>query len=122
MPTNKNDDRSKTGPPKGVRYGGRSKGTPNKSTTKARESITKVTNDNAPRIAKWLREVHEQDGPKAALDMYIKLLEFSVPKLARQEIVGDGGGPVQSEHTLDASHLSDQALDELMKAKPVSDE
>lgn len=99
---------------------GRKKGVPNKATTNARTAIAKLADANAPKLNKWLNEVYKNDGPKAALDVYVKLIEYCVPKLARQEVVGDGGGPLQHQHSLDASGLSDSTIEELMRAKPDS--
>ena len=38
----------------------------------------------------WLAQV-AADSPKEALDMMIKLSEYVIPKLARQEITGEDG-------------------------------
>jgi hypothetical protein len=39
---------------------------------------------------KWLEEVAEDD-PNKALDMMLKLSEYFIPKLARQELTGADG-------------------------------
>lgn len=45
------------------------------------------------RLQQWLDDVAERDGPAAALAIYVKMLEFAVPKLARQELIGDAAEP-----------------------------
>lgn len=75
---------------------GRPKGVPNKATANAREAIARFVDGNADRLNSWLDEIEAQDGPKAAFQCFADLLEYHVPKLARTEHVGDGGGPVQA--------------------------
>lgn len=89
--------------PKGTRYGGRAKGTPNKSTTEFRETVSKVLSENSENVGRWLKLVAEGDGtengkpdPAKALDLLAKLAEFAAPKMNRTEVVGDNGGPVQA--------------------------
>lgn len=73
---------------------GRPKGLPNKATQNAREAIGRFIDGNVERVQGWLDEIHQQDGPKEAMRAYVDLLEFHVPKLARTELTGAGGGPV----------------------------
>jgi hypothetical protein len=95
------------GSKKGERRGGRKKGTPNKSSTAAREAFTAFVNRNTPRMQKWLD--HLANGvrdpkdrkkyliapdPRAALSVLVSMGEFCVPKLARTELSGPGGGPI----------------------------
>lgn len=81
----------KPGTPK---TGGRPKGSPNKATREFRETVRKLLEDNAENVAQWLSQVAETD-PDKALDKLIRLAEYAAPKLSRQEVTGDGGGPVQ---------------------------
>mgnify|MGYP000688706089 CR=1 FL=1 len=76
---------------------GRPKGSPNKSTANAREAIARFVDGNAHKLQKWLDQIaaDEKQGPKAAMACFIELLEYHVPKLARVEHTGDGGGPVR---------------------------
>ena len=49
----------------------------------------------------WLDTIALVDGPAAALDRYIKLLEFAVPKLSRAEVaVEDGSKTKKAEFTM----------------------
>jgi hypothetical protein len=63
--------------PKGVRLGGRQKGTPNKVTTNLREKISAFLD------RKW--DVIESDfetlAPKDRIALFEKLLQYSIPKL-----------------------------------------
>jgi len=73
---------------------GRPKGLANKSTSRAREAIARFVDDNSERMQGWLDQIAEKDGPKAAFECVRDLIEYHVPKLARTEHTGDGGGPV----------------------------
>lgn len=67
--------------------GGRVAGTPNKATQEARAVIAKVAEATAPKIQGWLNKV-AAESPEKALDLFLKLLEYHVPKLARTELTG----------------------------------
>ncbi|MNU46283.1 hypothetical protein D3C71_351420 [compost metagenome] len=77
----------------GERRGGRAKGTPNKVTQDFRETVRKLLEANTENVSIWLEQV-AQDNPAKALDLLTGLAEYAAPKLARTELVGDGGGPV----------------------------
>jgi len=77
------------------RGNGRPKGSKNKSSGKAREMIASFIDGNAGRLNKWLDEVYKQDGPRAAFQCFSDLIEFHVPKLARNEVTGPDEGPVE---------------------------
>ena len=74
---------------------GRPKGSKNKSSGKAREMIASFVDGNAGRLNKWLDEVYQQDGPRAAFNCFSDLIEYHVPKLARNEVTGPDEGPVE---------------------------
>ena len=74
---------------------GRPKGMPNKSTRAAREAIAAFVDGNADRLQGWLDEIAAEKGAQAAFDCFSTLLEYHVPKLARQEITGKDNGPVK---------------------------
>ena len=78
---------------------GRVKGTPNKSTAKAREAIAVFVDGNAERLQGWLEAIADDPkyGPKTAFDCFMQVAEYHVPKLARTEHVGDGGGAIEIE-------------------------
>ena len=82
-----------------TRVGGRAIGTPNKSTAKAREAIAAFVDGNAHQLQTWLEQIAMDDryGPKTAFDCFMAVAEYHVPKLARQEHVGDAAAPIKIE-------------------------
>jgi hypothetical protein len=76
--------------------GGRSVGTPNKSTALAREAIAKFVDGNSHKLQEWLDEIamNEKLGPKVAFDCFMQVAEYHVPKLARTEHAGDVTAPI----------------------------
>lgn len=81
---------------------GRPPGTPNKATTTVREAIARLADGHAERFIGWLDAVADGDmeagrppDPKGAADLYLKAIEYHIPKLARSELTGPGGGAVQ---------------------------
>lgn len=78
----------------GRKTGGRRKGSINKATRTAKEAIALFIDGNSHKLQGWLEAIEASDGPKAAAALYSDLIEYAVPKLARTEITGDGGGPV----------------------------
>lgn len=106
---NSADTKQRGGPRKGS---GRPPGTPNKATTEFRDTVTALLAKNASKVEIWLAEVAvgtpdvtdeagkvlkrgRDPDPYKALDLLAKLAEFAAPKLARTELVGDKGGPIQ---------------------------
>ena len=82
-----------------TRVGGRAVGTPNKSTAKAREAIAAFVDGNAHQLQTWLEQIamDERYGPKTAFECFMAVTEYHVPKLARQEHVGDAAAPIKIE-------------------------
>jgi hypothetical protein len=72
---------------------GRPKGAPNKSTAAVREAIARMAEDNAQNFAEWLTKV-AADSPEKACDIYLKAIEYHIPKLARTEVTGAENGPL----------------------------
>lgn len=68
------------------------KGTPNKSTREVREAIAEFARANVAHMGKWLMEI---DDPAKRLELYLRALEYHIPKLTRATVVGDDGGPVE---------------------------
>lgn len=90
------------GKPKGLpKTGGRAPGTPNKATQEARQAIASFVDGNAHRLSEWLDLVANGDGselkpnPAKAFELFQSVVEYHIPKLARQENVGDNGGPIK---------------------------
>jgi len=73
---------------------GRPKGTPNRATQAVREAIARMAEDNAENFNLWLTQV-AASSPEKACDIYLKAIEYHIPKLARTEVTGADNGPVQ---------------------------
>lgn len=69
---------------------------PNHATINAREAIARFVDGNAERLQGWLDEIALKHGPQAAFNCFGTLLEYHVPKLARTEISGLDGTPIQA--------------------------
>lgn len=74
---------------------GKPKG-PHKATARLKEALTRFTDDNADRLQGWLDEIAERDGPQAAFKCFSDLIEYSMPKLARTELTGRDGAPMET--------------------------
>jgi len=70
--------------------GGRSKGTPNKTTAEIRDAYQLFVEENFANMTLWLADV-AADSPEKAMDLMLKLSEYMIPKLARQEVTGAEG-------------------------------
>ena len=70
--------------------GGRPKGVPNRQTKEIREAYQRLTENNLDNMTTWLSQVAGDD-PAKALDIMLRLSEYIIPKLARQEVVGSDG-------------------------------
>ena len=86
---------------------GRPAGVPNKATALAREAIAQFVDGNSHKMQEWLEQVANgvQDettgkwivfpNPEKAFAMLQSVVEYHVPKLARQELVGDESKPIR---------------------------
>ena len=91
------DNRKKTG--------GHKAGVPNKVTQEAREAVKALLDANLPFLQTWLQTTADGvfddntgkyivlPNPGKACDIVQNLVEYSVPKLARTEVVGDEKAP-----------------------------
>lgn len=80
---------------KGQKTGGRRPGSPNKATAEARAAIAAFVDSNAHRLQEWLDRIAEDD-PEKAFGLFQSVIEYHVPKLARQEHSGPDGGAIES--------------------------
>lgn len=69
---------------------GRPKGTKNKVTEDIRRAYQDLTEANLDNMSQWLAEIAADD-PARAMDLMLRLSEYIIPKLARQEVVGNDG-------------------------------
>lgn len=82
---------------KGKKTGGGSrKGKPNRASEEARLALARLIDRNAERMQGWLDEIAAEKGAQAAWDSFVSILEYHVPKLARNEHSGLEGGPIES--------------------------
>lgn len=72
---------------------GRPKGTPNVATRDARRAIADFVEGNVDRLNGWLDQIAETN-PTAAFDRFMNVVEYHVPRLARQEITGKDGDDI----------------------------
>ena len=77
-----------------------------------RWSMTQFVENNACRVQEWIDIVAMVDGPKEALELYIKMLEFAVPKLSRAEVSVEDGGKT---HT---AQLTMEELQQIIREAP----
>jgi hypothetical protein len=78
---------------------------PNKATHEAREAVKALLDANLPFLQTWLQNTADgifddktgkwivPPNPAKACDIVQNLVEYSVPKLARTEVVGDEKAP-----------------------------
>lgn len=76
------------GSKKGEYRGGRKKGTPNRSTAELREMLTMVVNKEFDNLEETLSKIEKENGPKARFDSFMKIVDFSLPKLKGIEFKG----------------------------------
>ena len=75
-----------------AKLAGRVKGVPNKATADVRAAIAKVAENTAPKIEAWLEAIEDE---AKRFDLFLKMLEYHVPKLGRVELTGKDGGPLE---------------------------
>lgn len=68
---------------------GRKKGVPNRSTREVREVIAEFAKAYAPNFEGWIDRVAETD-PARAAELYLRSLEYHIPKLTRTHITSMG--------------------------------
>jgi hypothetical protein len=71
---------------------GRKHGSKNQSGELLRASINAFLERNIDTVDTWFQQV---DDPYKKLDMLFRVAEYALPKLARQEVTGEDGGPVK---------------------------
>ena len=69
---------------------GRPRGAENRTTKEIREAYQKLVESNLENMSLWIADIAAEN-PEKAMDTMIKLSEYVIPKLARQELVGNNG-------------------------------
>ena len=77
----------------GERRGGRGRGTPNKTTGDVRQAIARLAEDLGPALQGWIERVAAED-PARAAEIFLRAIEYHIPKLQRSEVTGKDGGPL----------------------------
>lgn len=72
---------------------GRKKGVPNNTTRDVRAAIATIAENKISEVEGWLTSIAQED-PAKALDLYLRMIEYHIPKLARSEVTGEGGGAI----------------------------
>lgn len=67
---------------------GRPKGVPNRATAAVREAIALFAEQNVGKLQAWLDEIAKRN-PDRAAELYLRALEYHIPKLARTEVTGE---------------------------------
>lgn len=88
---------------------GRKRGVPNKATGDVRTVIAKIAEKNASKIDAWLARIGRKN-PAKAMDLYLRMLEYHIPKLVRTEIVKP---PANSGRVIDSSQLTAEQREQL---------
>ena len=81
---------------KGEKKPNQGKRGPSKTTLQAREAVAKLADGNVDRLQGWLDQIaaDEKQGPAVAFKLFMDVLEYHIPKLARAEHVGDKNAPI----------------------------
>ena len=72
----------------GIKTGGRQAGTPNKVSADVRAVMADLAAKHAPQVSTWLLQIKD---PAKRIELYLRMLEYSIPKLGRTEHAIDGG-------------------------------
>ena len=63
------------------------------ATSDVRKAIAAFAESNVGKLQTWLDAIAEKD-PARAADLFVRVLEYHVPKLARTELSGKDGSPL----------------------------
>lgn len=69
----------------GKKFGGRKKGTPNRTTTEIRQAFQTIINSNIDNLDVWLNQVAEKN-PEKAIFLLLELAEYVIPKFNKKDI------------------------------------
>lgn len=89
---------------------GRPKGAPNKTTTEIRQAYQSFVEGNIPQFEEWLQHIED---PAKRFDIIIKISEYFIPKLNRQEVTGSDGKDLFKNITVNFNLPDDSDRNEL---------
>lgn len=96
---------------------GRPAGKPNKATQAAREAIALFVDNNTHRLQGWLDAI-AQENPEKAFNLFQSVIEYHVPKLARQEIANPAGEVFKTQSLSDSDkEIINRAITNLKEPK-----
>lgn len=100
--------------PKGVsgNPAGKPKGTLNKTTTRFKEALNVLFEENADNMIGWLAQIEEPEKRFAILKDFA---EYLYPKLARQEITGKDGEAIEYEDVTVKGKILSMLTEEQLK-------
>jgi hypothetical protein len=88
----------KRGRPKGLpKTGGRKPGVANKATRDVREAIALLAQETCDDVRVWLISIED---PAKRLDLWLRMIEYHIPKLGRTEHVGANGESLPAPATI----------------------
>lgn len=96
---------------KGEKTGGRQKGSENRFTSQARAAIAAIADGMAGEFVDWVRQVAVEK-PKDAAEIWLKAVEYHIPKLARTELANADDKPFQVAVTPDDKSIIDRYMQE----------
>lgn len=70
--------------------------------------IAVVAQKNAAKLDSWLARIGRKN-PERAMDLYLRMIEYHIPKLSRQEIIKPEG----NQRVIDSSQLTPEQRDQL---------
>jgi len=71
---------------------GRKPGQLNSTTKDVREAIAAFAQANVDNMTSWLNQITD---PSKKMDLFLRAIEYHIPKLQRSEMVGDPNAPLQ---------------------------
>jgi len=90
----------------GKKFGGRKKGTPNKTTKEIKEAFELIVDNNLNNIDEWIKNIAD-DNPEKAINIILKFAEYVLPKLNKTEYTETKDDEYEN--------LTDDELEEEMK-------
>ncbi len=70
----------------GKKFGGRKKGTPNKTTKEIKEAFEVIVDNNLNNIDEWIKKLADNN-PEKAINVILKFAEYVLPKLNKTEYI-----------------------------------